>query len=119
MRALRRFPENCPTKSPHSEVISATVEPNVTRTSLDPSDALSLVFPRHDVTAMGRPLSYEEAAMQLRLAEATPPAGGAAFNEILIAAGIAGVVILFFAWVTFMERLDRPNFVGKLADWAG
>jgi hypothetical protein len=57
--------------------------------------------------------------MQLRMAEAAPPAGGAAFSEILIAAAIAGVVILFFAWVTLMERLDRPNFVGKLADWAG
>ncbi|RJS47532.1 ABC transporter permease [Nocardioides cavernaquae] len=56
--------------------------------------------------------------MQLRMAEAAPPAGGAAFGEILIAAGMAGAVILFFAWVTLMERTDRPNFVGKLADWA-
>lgn len=51
-------------------------------------------------------------------APATPPAGGAAFHEILIAAGIAGVVILFFGWVTLMERLDKPNPVGALADWA-
>ena len=49
---------------------------------------------------------------------ATPPAGGAAFHEILIAAGIASVVILFFGWVTLMERTNRPTFVGRLADWA-
>ena len=50
-------------------------------------------------------------------AEATPPAGGAASSEILIAAGIAGVVILFFGWVILSERADRPTFVSRFADW--
>ncbi len=56
--------------------------------------------------------------MPLALAAATPPAEGAAFHEILIAGAIAGVVILFFGWVTLMERTGKPNPVGALADWA-
>jgi len=54
----------------------------------------------------------------LMVAPETPPAAGAAFSEILIAGGMAGVVILFFGWVVLRERADRPTFVSRLADWA-
>jgi hypothetical protein len=47
----------------------------------------------------------------------TPPAAGAGFDEILIAGGMAGVVIVFFAWVILRERMDKPTFVSRLADW--
>ncbi|PWN03799.1 hypothetical protein DJ010_06925 [Nocardioides silvaticus] len=55
--------------------------------------------------------------MDLRAAE-TPPAAGAAFDEIAIAGAMAGVVILFFGWVILRERAGRPTFVSRLADWS-
>ena len=56
--------------------------------------------------------------MQIQVAPAAPSAGGAAFHEILIAAGIAAVPVLFFGWVTLRERTGHTTLVGRLADWA-
>lgn len=47
---------------------------------------------------------------------ATPPAGGAAFHEILYAAAIAGVVIIFVAWEVLRERQGHRTVIGRLAD---
>ena len=43
--------------------------------------------------------------MSTLVAPETPPAAGAAFTEILIAGGMAGVIILFFGWVILRERM--------------
>ncbi len=57
--------------------------------------------------------------MQIRVAEAAAPsAGGAAFDEILIAGGMATAVLGLFAIVLILERRNKPNLGGKLADWA-
>ncbi|MBO9520688.1 MAG: hypothetical protein J7518_04045 [Nocardioidaceae bacterium] len=53
----------------------------------------------------------------MTLLETPPPAGGAAFHEILYAGAIAGVVIGFVGWVVLRERLDKPTFVSRFADW--
>lgn len=55
--------------------------------------------------------------MSTLVAPETPPAAGAAFDEILIAGAMAGVVILFFGWVILRERMDKPTFVSRFADW--
>ena len=45
-----------------------------------------------------------------------PPAGGAGVEEILVAAGIAGVVIAAVGWEVLRERQGHPTLVGRLAD---
>ena len=52
-------------------------------------------------------------------AEPAPTAGGAAFDEILIAAGMSFAVMAFFGWVVLRERQGKTTLVGRLADWAG
>lgn len=52
----------------------------------------------------------------LPLATEAPSAGGAAFDEILIAAGMAGVVMVSVAYVVLRERLGHTTWVGRLAD---
>ena len=52
----------------------------------------------------------------LSAAETPPPAGGAGFDEILIAAGIAGVVIAAVGWEVLRERQGHTTLVGRLAD---
>jgi len=54
--------------------------------------------------------------MTIPLAAEAPSAGGAEFGEILYAGGMAGVVILAFAWIVYRERTGHPTWVGKLAD---
>jgi hypothetical protein len=48
--------------------------------------------------------------------ETVPPAGGAEFGEIMIAAAMAAVVMLAFGYVVLRERLGHPTLVGRLAD---
>jgi hypothetical protein len=45
-----------------------------------------------------------------------PGAEGAAFGEILIAAGLVGAVVLVFGWITLRERTGHTTLVGRLAD---
>ena len=52
----------------------------------------------------------------LTAAETPPPAGGAAFSEILYAALIAGVVIAAVGWEVLRERQGHRTLVGRLAD---
>src|SRR5689334_9588055 len=47
---------------------------------------------------------------------AAPTAGGAAFGEILIAAAMAGAVMLTVGYVVVRERLGHRTWVGALAD---
>ncbi len=49
-------------------------------------------------------------------AEETPPAGGAAFDEILIAGAMASVVMLVVGWEVLRERSGHTTLVGRLAD---
>ena len=51
-----------------------------------------------------------------RTLETTPTAGGAAFDEILVAAAMAAVVMLSVGYVVVRERLGQPTWVGRLAD---
>jgi hypothetical protein len=48
--------------------------------------------------------------------EAAPTAGGAAFDEILIAAAMAAVVMVSVWYVVLRERLGHRTWVGRLAD---
>jgi hypothetical protein len=48
--------------------------------------------------------------------EAAPTAGGAAVDEILIAAAMAAVVMLSVWYVVLRERLGHTTWVGRLAD---
>jgi hypothetical protein len=50
------------------------------------------------------------------LAASAPTAGGAAFDEILVAAAMAAVVMGSFGYVVVRERLGHPTWVGRLAD---
>ncbi|WP_183095231.1 ABC transporter permease [Nocardioides stalactiti] len=52
------------------------------------------------------------------LAESAPPAGGAAFDEILIAGVLVGVTYLPLAWFLLRERADKPTMLGRAADAA-
>lgn len=54
--------------------------------------------------------------MLTTLATEAPGAGGAALDEVLVAAAIVGSVMLAFGWVTLRERQGRPTVVGRLAD---
>jgi len=54
--------------------------------------------------------------MLMSVPPAAPGAGGAAFDEILIASAMAGAVILAFGWVTLRERQGHRTLVGRLAD---
>lgn len=54
--------------------------------------------------------------MTLLPPEEAPTAGGAAFDEILIAAGMAGAVMLAFGWIVLRERQGHTTLVGRLAD---
>src|SRR5690348_2939669 len=54
--------------------------------------------------------------MVMTVLESTPTAGGAGVSEVLIAAGMAGVVILAFGWVVLRERTGHTTWVGRLAD---
>jgi len=55
-------------------------------------------------------------AAQKSAENSAPPAGGAAFSEILIAAGMVGAVMLAFGYVVLRERTGHPTLVGRLAD---
>jgi hypothetical protein len=46
-----------------------------------------------------------------------PPAGGAALDEILIAAGIFIVAYLPLAWFLYRERTGHRTVIGRVADW--
>ncbi len=48
--------------------------------------------------------------------EEAPTAGGAAFDEIIIAGAMATAVMLPFAWITLRERQGHATLVGRLAD---
>jgi hypothetical protein len=48
--------------------------------------------------------------------EAAPTAGGAAFDEILIAAAMAATVMVSVWYVVLRERLGHRTWVGRLAD---
>lgn len=54
-------------------------------------------------------------ALTAQAAEA-PSAGGAAFDEILVAAAMAAVVMVSVGYVVVRERLGHPTWVGRLAD---
>ena len=49
-------------------------------------------------------------------AESAPPAGGAAFDEILIALGIFTVVYLPLGWFLMRERGGHVTLLGRVAD---
>ncbi|HSX68633.1 hypothetical protein [Nocardioides sp.] len=57
--------------------------------------------------------------MEIRFAETVPSAGGAAFDEILIAGGMATFFLALVGWVLIRERRNKPTVVGRVADWAG
>lgn len=54
--------------------------------------------------------------MLMTLPLEAPTAGGAAFDEIMIAGAMASLVILPFAWITLRERQGHTTLVGRLAD---
>ncbi len=51
--------------------------------------------------------------------EPAPTAGGAAFDEILIAGAMVFAVMGFFGYIVLRERQAKTTVVGRLADWAG
>jgi len=51
-----------------------------------------------------------------KLASEAPTAGGAAFDEILIAGLMAGAVMLTVGWEVLRERQGHPTVVGRVAD---
>ncbi len=55
-------------------------------------------------------------SLLLPLEDSAPGAGGAAFSEILIAAGMAGAVMIAFGWIVARERLGHRTLAGRLAD---
>lgn len=64
------------------------------------------------------PLTKENVVLLtlLPLVEEAPTAGGAAFDEILIAGGMVTAVMLAFGWITLRERQGHTTLVGRLAD---
>ncbi|GAA0257019.1 hypothetical protein GCM10010492_67410 [Saccharothrix mutabilis subsp. mutabilis] len=52
------------------------------------------------------------------LAHEAPPAGGAEFWQVLVAAGMAAVVFVPVLLFAVKERAGRPNLLGRLADRA-
>lgn len=54
--------------------------------------------------------------MSLVMTEVAPPTGGAAFGEVLIAAGIAAVYFSITGWVVLRERLGHRTLIGRGAD---
>jgi hypothetical protein len=50
-------------------------------------------------------------------AQPAPPAGGAALDEIAIAAAIALAVVIPVAWFVWRELAGKPTVIGKAADW--
>jgi hypothetical protein len=68
--------------------------------------------PRND----RRRIKEHDVLLTLLAAEEAPTAGGAAFDEILIAGAMAAAVMLPFAWITLRERQGHTTLVGRLAD---